>query len=120
MADDQFRRQVVLDHESSEHGLPDDPQGQQAAEEREMPAVGPAEESQEGGGDDRQADEAGQQPVAVLDPGVDLGGGDVTAVTLGPVGATEAGSGQPHCGPGEDDQDQRDQRDQRDLRVAFG
>ena len=69
--------EVELDDEGAEDGLTDDPQRQQPADHRQMAPVGAAVEGEPAGGDHRQADEAGQQPVAVLDDGVDVGGGTV-------------------------------------------
>ena len=43
------------------------PSGSRRAEHCQVPAVRPAEEGEEGGGDHRDADQAGDDPVAVLD-----------------------------------------------------
>jgi hypothetical protein len=110
---------VVLDDQGAEDRLPDHPQWQQGAEQRQMPAVGAAEEGQDAGRDYRKADEPGQQPVAVLDHRVGVEWGHRAAVALGPVRAAEPGAGQANPGPGEDDQGQCRKRDRGDLRVAL-
>ncbi len=115
----QARGEVVLDHEGAEDRLPDHPEGQQGAEEGEVPAVGPAEQGEDAGGDHREADEAGQQPVAVLDHRVRFERRGAAAVAFRPVRAAEAGAGQAHGGAGEHDQGESRQGDERHLRVAL-
>ena len=117
----QPRGEVVLDDQGAEDRLADHPQRQQRAEQRQVPAVGPAEEGEDAGGDHGDADEPGQQPVAVLDHRVGVERRHGLAVALGPVRAAEAGAGEPHAGAGEDDQRQRAERDQRSpARSARG
>ena len=107
VAHHQARRQVVLDDQGAEDRLADHAQRQQRAEQRQVPAERPAEEGEHAGGDHGEADEAGQQPVAVLDHRVGVERRHRPAVALGPVRAAEPGAGQPHPGAGEDDQRQR-------------
>ena len=106
VAHHQSRREVVLDDEGAEDRLADDAERQQGAEQRQVPAVGLAEEGEDGGGDHGEADEPGQQPVAVLDHRVGFQRRRGAAVAARPVGAAEAGAGQAHAGAGEDDQRQ--------------
>ena len=109
----QPRRQVVLDDQGAEDRLADHAQRQQGAEQRQVPAVGAAEEGEDAGGDHGEADEPGQQPVAVLDHRVGVERRHRAAVALGPVRAAEAGAGEAHAGAGEDDQRQRGEGDRR-------
>ena len=115
---DQARSEVVLDDQRAEDRLPEHPQRQQGAEQRQVPAVGHAEEGEAAGGDHGEADETGQQPVAVLDHRVGLQRRHRAAVAFGPVRAAEAGAGQSHGGAGEHDQRQSGEGDGGDLRVA--
>ena len=96
------------------------PRGSSAPNSARCQRNGLAEEGEHGGGDHGEADEAGQQPVAVLDHRVGVERRHRAAVALGPVRAAEPGAGQPHSGAGEDDQRQRRQGDQRHLRVELG
>ena len=104
--------EVVLDDQGAEDRLADHPQRQQRPEQRQVPAERPAEPGQHAGGDHREADEAGEQPVAVLDHRVGVERGHRPAVALGPVRAAEARSGQPHRGAGQHDQRERREGDQ--------
>ena len=70
-------RQVELDDERAECRLGDHAERQQRAEQGEVPAVGPAAEREDARGDHGEADEAGQQAVAVLDHGVEVDRGTV-------------------------------------------
>ena len=120
MAHHQARGEVVLDDQGAEDRLAQHPERQQRPEDRQVPAEGPAEEGQARGGDHGEADEAGQQPVAVLDHRVGVERRHVAAVALGPVRAAEAGAGEPHAGAGQHDQRQRREGDHRHLRVELG
>ena len=82
--------QVVLDDEGAEGRLSEDAERQERAEQGEVPAVGAAAERQRTGGDDHQPDEPGDEPVAVLDDGVEIGGRDGPSVALRPVRAAES------------------------------
>ena len=65
-------------------------------------------------------DEAGDQPVAVLDHRVCLQRRHGAAVALRPVGAAEPGAGEADGGAGHDDHRQRDQGDVGHLPVLLG
>ena len=87
----QPRGEVVLDDEGAEDRLADHSQRQQGAEQGQVPAVGAAEEGEHAGGDHGEADEPGQEPVAVLDHRVGFERRRRAAVAAGPVRAAEAG-----------------------------
>ena len=112
--------EVVLDDEGAEDRLADHAERQQRAEQSQVPAIGPAEEGEDAGGDHGEADEPGQQPVAVLDHRVRFERRRAAAVAFGPVRAAEPGAGQAHGGAGEHDQRQRGEGDRGDLGVAPG
>ena len=99
--------EVVLDDEGAEDRLPDHAQRQQGAEEGEVPAEGAAEPGEHAGGDHGDADEAGEDAVAVLDHRVGVERRHRAAVALGPVRAAEARAGEADAGAGEDDQRER-------------
>ena len=108
----QLRRQVVIDDEGPQDRLSDHPERKQDPDPGQVLPVRTTEEGEQTGRDHRDRYHAGDQTVAVLDPGVDLGGSHVLPVALGPVRAAETGSGEADPGPGEHDADQGDQRDQ--------
>ena len=120
VAHDEAGREVVADREAAEHGLADDAQRQQHADPREVAAERPPPERQRARRDGGEPDEAGDQPVAVLDPGVRLERRRDAAVALGPVRAAEPGAGQADRRAREDDQRQRDERDLGDALVGAG
>ena len=97
---------------------PSDAERQQHAEPREVAAERPAAEGERARGDRGEPDEAGEQAVAVLDPGVGLERRRHAAVALGPVRAAEPGAGEPHRRAREDDQRQRDERELGDALVG--
>ena len=113
-------REVVLDDQGAEDRLRDDPQRQQDAEERQVPAVGPAEE-----GENAAAITARPtKPVNILllnsITAWVLSGGTVLPVALGPVRTAEPRVGQPHARRRSGrSAPEADQRDQRHLRVAL-
>ena len=85
---------MVLDDEGAEDRLADHSQRQQGAEQGQVPAVGHAEEGEDAGGDHGEADEAGQQAVAVLDHRVGLEWRRAAAVAFGPIRTAQAGAGE--------------------------
>ena len=119
MAHHQAGGEVVLDDERAEDRLADHPERQQRAEQGEVPAEGPAEPSERAGGDHGEADEAGQQPVAVLDHRMGVERRHGLAVAFGPVGAAETRAREAYRGPGQHDQRERCEGDQRHLGVAL-
>ena len=111
-------REVVADGEAAEHGLADDAERQQHAEPGEVAAERPPPPRQRAGRDRGQPDEARDQAVAVLDPGVRLERRRDAAVALGPVRAPEPRAGQADRRAGEDDQRERSQRHLGDALVG--
>ena len=67
--------EVVAHGEAAEHGLGDDADREQHAEQRQVAPVGTPPEGQRAGGHGDQADDAGQQAVAVLDDRVGVRAG---------------------------------------------
>ena len=131
--DEDGHRQQVVPHdpagsEAVEHGQPthdglaDDAQREQHAQDCEVAPERHPEEGQQARGDGRQGHEAGEHPIAELDPRVGVEFGDETAVgvALRPVRTAEARPGDAHGGPGEDDHGQRGERDGGDHEVALG
>ena len=112
--------EVVLDHQRAEHRLADHAERQQDAEEGQVPAVGPAEEGERAGRDDREPDEAGDDPVSVLDHRVELDRRHRAAVALGPVRAAETGAGEADRRTRGDDRCQRDQGHEGDPAYRSG
>ena len=108
MAHHQDRGEVVLDDEGAEDRLAEDAHRQQGAEEGEVPAEGPAEPGERAGGDHCKADEAGEEPVAVLDHCVRLERRHRAAVAFGPIGAAKSRPGEADSCPGQHDQRERD------------
>ena len=119
VAHHQARRQVVLDDQGAEDRLADHAQRQQRPEERQVPAERAAEPGEDAGGDHGEADEAGEQAVAVLDHRVGVERRHGAAVALGPVRAAEPGAGEAHGGAGQHDQRQRREGDEGDLGVEL-
>ena len=119
VAGDQPRREVVLDDEGAEDRLADDAERQHRPEQGQVPAERAPEPGEDAGGDHREADEPGQDPVRVLDHRVGVERGDGAAVAFRPVRAAEPGAGQPHRRAGQHDQRQRRQRDRRHPGVEL-
>ena len=97
---------------------PTTPSGSSTPSTREVAAERPPAPRERARGDRGEPDEAREQPVAVLDPGVRLERRRDAAVALGPVRAAEPGAGQAHRGAGEDDQRERAERDLGDALVG--
>ena len=105
---------MVLDDEGAEDRLARSrPSGSSAPNSARCQRNGLRKKASTAGGDHGEADEPGQQPVAVLDHRVGVERRHGPAVAFGPVRAAEPGAGEPHAGAGEDDQRQRRQGDQR-------
>ena len=93
------------------------PSGSRAPNNARWLRKGTAEPGENAGGDHGEADEAGEDAVAVLDHRVGIERGDRLAVALGPVRAAEAGAGEAHARAGEDDQRERSEGDEGHLGV---
>ena len=111
---------MVADREAAEHDLRDDAERQQHAEPREVAAEWLPAPRERARGDRRDTDEARDDAVAVLDPGVGLERRRHAAVALGPVRAAEARAGQADRGAREDDQRQGGERHLGDALVGRG
>ncbi len=121
MCRDGVRVEADEHHDAAEHGVAHDHPELRPAEpgEAAAPGLGGA------GGDDRPSDrraqDVGEHPVAELDGAVEAhlaGRRQAVVGALGPGGAAEAGTGQPHGTAGDDDDDGHD--DGRHRRTADG
>jgi hypothetical protein len=97
--------QALRDHADPDH----DRRGDQVAPER------PHAEREHARGDAGEADDGGQQPVAVLDPDVRLELGQEGPAAVRPVRTAEAGAREPH--PGTAEHDQHEQRERGEGHV---
>ena len=111
--------EAVEDRQPAHHGLAEDAEREQPAEDRQVAPERAARERQQERRHRADADHAGQQPVAELDVGVgpELGREPPVLVAVGPVRAPEPRAGDAHGRAGEDDQHQGPERDGGDPEV---
>ena len=112
------RMEVDEDGDAAEHDLADDAGHEPERQPREVPPARLAHQRPEHGEDHGDGDDAGEQPVQLLDRGVRARHVDEPGLAaVRPVGAAESRAGQSHQRAGHHDDHQRREREQRDAGV---
>jgi hypothetical protein len=117
---DEARLELEDHREPAEDRLREHAERQQRGQHRQVAPARLTPEREDERRDARQPDDAGDEPVAELDPRVELERRRDPVAALRPVRASEPRAGEPHGRAREHDREQQDERDQRDALVLAG